>query len=423
MKEDLLYFVWQLQTFNRQALLTTDDQPLDILMPGTRNEHSGPDFDQARLRINDIEWVGSVEIHVRASDWNTHGHQHDKAYNQVILHVVWQLDQAVFRQDGSPMPTLELSGRVERELLQSYQYLAFTPPSQQGIACASQLPSVNDLTKLSMLEKAAVLRLERKAQEFLSRLEKNQGDWNETIYQTLLRSFGFRVNAEPMEQLSYALPLSLVTTYRQDVNQVTALLLGQAGLLNEEWSDAWRQNYRYLQHKHQLAERALSRSQWRFFRTRPANFPTVRLAQLAKLLSVHSHEINQLFKYQPLEQYYRCFEEPSKKYHDHVPAIGHSSIHNLLINAIIPYQFAYGMYFREQRWKDRALELLQTLPPEKNQLVAKYKKHGFSVSSAFDSQAILELHHHFCQKKQCLSCAIGGSIVKNSKLFVTSISH
>ena len=424
MREELLYFVWHLQYFDKQTNTTTLGQPLNIVAPGTRNAHAGPDFNNARLHYDGIEWVGSVEIHVNASDWNAHGHQRDEAYNQVVLHVVWEDDKVVYRQDGTTMPTFVLKNRVATSVLRNYRQLVFQSSEQQAIPCAPMLRQVDDLKKISMLEKAAALRLERKSAEVLESLKKNRGDWSVTAYQMLMRSFGFRVNTAPFEQLSQALPLALVTKYQADFHTLAALLLGQAGLLDrEDWPSHWRETYQFLQAKHQLSGSALLRSQWRFFRTRPANFPTVRIVQLAALLYTHTSDLMQFFTSMPLENYYALFDRSNQQLPNKVPAIGRESVHKILINAVVPYQFAYGTFFRQQLTKDLAFSLLQTLPPEKNQMVSKYRAYGYPLTSALDTQAVLELHHSFCEKRQCLSCAIGGSIVKNNELFVTSDFH
>ena len=424
MKEELLYFVWQLQYIDKQSITTTNGEPLHVLSPGVRNEHSGPDFEQSRLQLGGIEWFGSVEIHVNASDWNAHGHQRDEAYNRVVLHVVWHEDRTVYRQDGTTMPTLALKGLVPNSILQNYRHLVFESSARQAIPCVSRLPHVDEITKLSMLEQTAVLRLERKSQEIAERLKKNRGDWTTTAYQTLVKSFGFRVNTESFEQLSYAVPRSLVSRYQHDFDSLVALLLGQAGLLDDEdWPTTWQETYDFLRTKHQLTKSALLRSQWRFFRTRPANFPTVRIVQLARILAAHPGDVTQFFACLPWEHHCALLGVTNEKWSDSIPAIGRESIHTLLINAVVPYQFAYGNFVREQPWKDHALSLLQALPPEKNQLVSKYRKYGFSLKSAFDTQAVLELHHSFCDKKRCLSCTVGSSIVKNNKIVVTSASY
>lgn len=424
MKEELLYFVWQLQRYDRQAVVTTQGQPLTVLAPGMRNTHSGPDFANARVHLDGIEWFGSVEIHVNASDWNAHQHQHDEAYNRVVLHVVWHADRAVYRPDGTTMPTLVLKDRVDPTLLRNYRQLVFQAPEQRTIPCATALPHVDELPKVATLEKAGVLRLERKSQEVLRSLEKNRGDWSLTAYQLLLRSFGFRVNSAPFEQLSYALPLSLVVKYQRDFDTLVALLLGQAGLLDDEqWPAAWRTQYQFLSKKYQLRASALARSQWKFFRTRPANFPTVRTVQLAALLASCPGGITGLFACRPKAEQYSILGEGNARLPAGVSALGIESIHRLLINAVVPYQFAYGSFFRQQEHKEHALSLLQTVPPEKNQLVKKYRGYGLVLPSAFETQAVLELHRSFCQEKRCLSCTIGGSIVKNNKIFVTSLPH
>ena len=423
MREEILYFIWQLQYFNKQQVSTTLGQSLSITAPGTRNAHAGPDFENARLYYDGIEWVGSIEIHVNASEWNAHGHQHDAAYNRVVLHVVWEDDKEVFRQDGTTMPTLVLKDRVATSILQNYQRLVFQSPEQQAIPCASLLPQVDHLKKVSMLEQAAVLRLQQKSQEVLRQLKKNKGDWSVTAYQTLVRSFGFRVNTAPFEQLSLAVPLALVMKYQADFQALVAMLLGQAGLLEHaDWPTGWKDSYQFLSQKHQLTNQ-LTRSQWRFFRTRPANFPTKRIVQLAALLHSHSADPTLFYDHCSRPQYNALFERSCKHLPEDVGALGQESIHKILINAVIPYQFAYGSFFQQQALKDQALTLLQSLPAEKNQLVSKFRNYGFPLKSALDTQAALELHRNFCEKKRCLSCVIGVSIIKNHELFVTSGAH
>ena len=414
-------FVWQLQSYDPQALATTEGQPLAILAPGVRNAHSGPDFADARLRVGDIEWFGSVEMHVRSSEWNTHQHQYDEAYNRVVLHVVWEDDCPVYRPDGTSMPTLELKDRISSHILQNYRRLTFQNPDQRAIPCAPLLSDISELDKISTLEKAGVLRLEHKSNEILQLLKKNHGDWAIAAYQTLLRSFGFRVNAAPFEQLSYALPLSLVIKYQHQFSSLVALLLGQAGLLvNEPWPEDWLEAYRFLEAKHQLHNTALARSQWKFFRTRPANFPTVRIVQLAALLASCKGSITELYKYRTIEEYRQLFTKGSHWLPKTVSALGTTSIDKLIINAVVPYRFAYGTFFGQQEEKDQAVELLTSIPGEQNQLVQKYRRYGFPLQSAFDTQAILELDRSFCQPRRCLSCAVGCRIIKGQEMFVTS---
>ncbi len=420
-REELLYFVWMLQYFSKQAVAIEDGQVLTVVHPGIRNAHSGPDFANARIQLAEMEWVGSVEIHLNASDWNAHGHQRDPAYNGVILHVVWHADRVVYRQDGTPMPTLVLENRVAPAVIDNYRQLVFHAPDQQDIACAPLVPKVSEIQKLTMLDKAAALRLERKSQEILERLNKNRGDWSVTAYQTLLQSFGFSVNQAPFEQLSRAVPPSLLVKYQHDFSSVAALLLGQAGLLeNEEYPKQWQETYEFLRAKHQLADSALARSQWRFFRTRPANFPTVRIVQLAAILVGYRSGLAPLFEPESITQQCALIMETQRRLPEFIPEIGKESIHKILINAVIPYQFAYGGFFKDQSRRDHALSLLQALPPENNRLVNKYRNYGFLLTSALDSQAVLELHQSFCKPKRCLSCTIGTSIVKTEDLIVTS---
>ncbi len=402
--------------------MTEAGQPLTIVRPGQRNTNSGPDFSDARIRVGEINWVGSVEIHVKASDWNAHQHQYDEAYNRVVLHVVWENDRPVYRADHTLIPTLELKSRVSPTLLQNYRHLVFQGPDQQDIPCAALLPQVDPLKKVSMLDRAAVLRLSRKSEDVRRLLDKNRGDWANTAYQMLLRSFGFGVNTAALEQLGYALPWSLLMKYQHDFDATVALLLGQAGLLVKgEWPAAWQDTYRFLSSKHQL--KPLRRSQWQFFRTRPANFPTVRVVQLAAVLTASTHRIEDLFALRTRSEYLTVFRQGNRYLADNTPTLGEGSIDKLLINAVVPYRFAQAEQLHQQHEKDQVLTLLQSVPAEKNRLVSKYKAYGFVLQSAFDTQAVLELDRTFCQAKRCLSCAIGTSIIKDQEIFVSSETH
>jgi hypothetical protein len=322
------------------------------------------------------------------------------------------------------MPTLVLENRVNPSIIDNYRQLVFHAPDHQDIACAPLLPNVNELHKLTMLDKTAVLRLERKSKEIVGRVDRNRGDWLVTAYQVLFQSFGFRANQAPFEQLSRVAPLSLVAKYQSDFTSVVAILLGQAGFLEDEgWSDEWINAYEFLRIKHQLSGNALARSQWRFFRTRPANFPTVRIVQLAAVLVGFHQNLLALFESESASEQCALVKQTQRLLPESVPPIGKESVHKILINAVVPYQFAYGSYFREQSRKDQALTLLQSLPAENNSLVKKYRSYNYPIGSALDTQAVLELHHSFCKPKQCLSCAIGSSIIKTDKMFVTSGPH
>ncbi|MTI19816.1 DUF2851 family protein, partial [Fulvivirga sp. RKSG066] len=234
MSEAFLHYIWQYQYFDKNELLTVNKESLDVFKQGFYNTDAGPDFKEATIKINDIEWRGHVEIHYKSSDWHAHGHQTDKAYNSTVLHVVWEDDKPVSREDQTAMPTLELKDRVPLDLQKKYTQLI---KNGESIPCASQLHEVSSISKLSMIEKSVFSRLERKSKDVLNLLKDNEGDWEETTFQLLAKNYGFKINAEPFFQLAQSVPFKVLKKHADQPNQVEALLFGQAGFLEEECAD------------------------------------------------------------------------------------------------------------------------------------------------------------------------------------------
>lgn len=426
MKEDFLQYVWQYQYFDQAELQTAEGERVLVIRPGHLNADAGPDFLGAQLLLNDVRWAGSVEIHLRSADWLRHGHHHDPKYDQVILHVVWENDSPITRTDGSPIPTLSLQDRVAVDLLSSYQNLLQSPAS---IPCAPFIREVPELTRKSMQDRALMERLEEKAGLVLEQYRGTGNDWEATAYQVVAAAFGFKINQEPFARLSRALPQAVLKRHRHAVFQLEALLLGQAGLLpGEQEGDDYTQRlgkeYTYLAHKYQLAPDALRASDWNFLRLRPSNFPTVRLAQLAALLSAREHLFSSLRQEGRLADFVDFFRvTPSDYWHTHylpgrgstggAKAMGTASIHTLIANTVVPLLVAYSRQMGEQVWQDKALDLLEQLPAEHNRVTRVYEDLRLENKTAADSQGYLALNHRYCSPRRCLACAVGNKILKH----------
>lgn len=434
MPEVFLYFIWQYQYFTTTHLTTTDGERIQVLRPGFRNHDAGPDFTNARLLINDVEWVGTVEMHTRTSDWLTHRHQDNRAYDNVILHVVWQDDRVpngrrVDRANGTPLPTLELTSVVDPALLTRYATLTDSP---EAIPCANQFRMVSPLRVTSMLDKTMLQRLERKATNVRDVVEQTQGDWEEVAYRLLAMNMGFKINTEPMAQLSRAVPLKAILKHRDVLLQVEAVLLGTAGLLETEetkpeivddYVTALRREYRFLAAKYSLTDKQVAAHAWKWGRLRPANFPTLRLAQLARLLTRHASlfslfvgtsDIGQLLKALQLTpgDYWQSHYRFGKSTEKTVPALGLNAAENIVINTVVPLLAAYAHHRGQPAYIDRAIQLLEQLPAEKNRLTESWDTFGLGIRTAFDSQAAIELYNEFCSQKKCLNCQIGAALIK-----------
>lgn len=427
-REEYLDYIWKFQYFNQVQLTTTKGEPLEILSPGIRNDHAGPDFLHAHIRIGNIDWYGHIELHTHTSAWHAHQHQLDRAYENVILHVVWYDDQPpIQRADKTSLPTLQLAQRVDPELIAKCAQLI---EQQTDIPCESQLYQVPTLTQHSMLDKVLVQRLSHKSTLVYQLLSSNQGDWEETAYQLLAYSFGLKLNGAAMLAMATTLPYKIIQQHSADINQVEALLLGQAGLLEtvtkevlaDEYPSTLLQHHTYLSHKYQLPTQRMSQVDWKFYQLRPASFPTIRIAQLAKVLHQQQHLFNWLL-HTPTATLHNQLTVTQSTYWQHhynfgkvsknkLPGLGTSSINNIFINTVVPLLVAYAKSHDQPAYVDRALEILHTLPAEHNAITRRWEGLGMQVANAFDSQALIELYHHFCTPKKCLSCHIGTTLLQ-----------
>jgi hypothetical protein len=422
MREDFLHFVWRLRRFRLRELKTTTGQALEVIHPGQHNHHAGPDFLDARIRIDDTLWAGNVEMHLRSSEWHAHKHQDDPNYNNVILHVVLEEDVIIRHQDGERIPCLDLRNYLPVGLAKQYLRLLH---SEQWVPCQQQLYTVPEITFNLWLDRLLVERLEERTLALEERLNRNGGDWEETFYQSLAWGFGLKVNADPFLMLAESLPLKTLLRHKNSLSQMEALLFGQAGLLEEDFTDEYprqlQKEYQFLKQKYQL--QPLSANHWKFMRMRPANFPSVRIAQWATLLfrtgqlfskmlvAQNLREIENAFVVE-LSNYWQThfrFDKTSKK---SSKTLGKARIHLLVINIIAPFIFLYGKKRGADIYQERALSLLEAVPAESNHILAEWKALGIAAKQAGQSQALLQLKNSYCNEKRCLDCAIGCSILK-----------
>ena len=430
MREDFYHYVWQHQYFDKADLRTAEGEEIQVLKPGYRNADAGPDFLNARLRLGEVEWNGAVEIHLRASDWARHNHQIDPKYDQVILHVVGQYDADVARTNGSLIPALALQARVAPELLARYQALMEAPVAAP-LPCAPLLHLVPEITRTMMVERTLLERVERKADDIMTLHQHLGQDWEATAYHALMAAFGFQKNSEPLARLAKALPLNVLRRHRHDQRQLEALLFGQAGFLVENEETAaddyicdLRQEYEFLRHKYQLSETALAVHEWNYLRLRPANFPPVRLGQLAGLLHARPALFDALLTAQSVAALSEFFQASAPEYwRTHfrpgragkVPGLGKSSIELLITNVVVPLRVAYARHVGQPELVESTVALLSVLPAEHNQYTDVYETLGFTHRTAADSQSLLALYKNYCTPRRCLHCTIGSRLVQQPR--------
>lgn len=422
MHEDFLHYLWKHKKIDVLNLVTTDFETIEIVSVGQHNLNSGPDFFNAQLRIAEQHWAGNVEIHLKSSDWFLHNHETDKAYDNVILHVVWEHDTDVFRKDNSKLPTLVLKNFVNEATIKNYH--ALMNNKEQWINCENDFGKVEEFIIQNWLERLYIERLESKTELILEHLKKSNNDWESVLFKMLAKNFGLKVNGDAFLSLANSVDFSVIRKLQSNIKQLEALFFGQANLLNETIEDAYYKNlqyeYNYLKQKFKLNNDGVLPFQ--YFRLRPINFPTIRIAQLAMIYGSQQNLFSKLIGLNKLKDFYSIFSnhttefwqshytfsklsKPMKK------SISKSFIDLLLINTIIPLQYCYQKQNGIDNHED-ILKLIQEIKSEKNGIVDKFQSLKPVSISAMESQALLQLKNLYCDKNKCLQCVIGNNILK-----------
>ena len=424
MNERFLQFIWKYQLYDRDNLVCTSGEKIRVLNPGSLNGDAGPDFFNAKLQIDGQIWAGNVEVHQSTSDWLKHNHHGNKAYDSVVMHVVANHDNTeIFRTTGTHVKCAVL--KFDKDLEARYCEMVC---SADWIPCEKYIADVDGFLIKQFLGRLVVERLGKKVEVIEHELRRTSRSWEEVFYIFLLRNFGFSINALPFELLAKALPHQLVLKHRNSRFSIEALLFGQADLLcaieNDEYASSLAREYQFLAAKYKL--RPMDRSMWKFLRTRPQNFPTIRIAQLAGLFHQHSmmfaralqcctfEEFGKLFSNVQLSPYWNShfvFGKPTTSQQKH---IGNSALNLLGINLLVPFLFAYGHQNDSFQIKERALEILERISPERNKIIDQWKRLGMPVDTAFYTQALLHLKKEYCDAKRCLCCPIGKKVVEGS---------
>ena len=420
--EDLLHYIWKFRLFNQQNLVTDTGLTVEITNNGLHNHHAGPDFENALIRIGNTTWAGNVEIHIRSSDWERHKHHLDPAYNNVILHVVYNCDTKVFRENGTSVPQLCIR-ELPEAVITNYENLMH---GLNWIPCERHLAEIDEFHIKSWLYRVLIERLERKTENLKEVLAEYKGSWDDAFYVILASNFGFKTNALPFELMARSLPHQVLARHRDSSIQTEALVFGQAGFLEQKFTDeypkALKKEYGFLKRKYALS--SVDRYTWKYMRLRPQNFPCIRLAQFSALVMKSNHlfsriielrdasMIGALFSDLPVNNYWNTHYRFDTISEDSSKQIGNQSINNILINSVAVCLFAYGRHIGQQKFINKSVELLEHIPAESNQVISRFSKIGFKPETADHSQALIQLKQSYCDAKKCLHCGIGVKLLK-----------
>lgn len=418
MREDFLHYAWRYKKFAVTRICTTTGEAIGIIGIGQHNDLAGPDFFNAQLQIGEQRWAGTIEMHLKSSDWYVHGHETDPAYDNVILHVVWEHDIDIYRKNGTAVATLQLKDYIADKALGNYHQL-FEGKQKKWIPCENQLKTVPDIHYKNWMDRLYLERLEYKTQEIQTVLDRMHNDWEATLFVMLSRNFGTKINAEAFQSLATKLTFPIVRKCTQEPFQLEALLLGLGGLLPEDSTDSYvlqlESEYAFLQHKFALNPEGILPIQ--FYKLRPPNFPTIRLSQLARLYTEHPQLFQKMMATTGLDDFYQLFTVHASVYWDthhsfgkaqpsRVKKLSKNFIDLLLINTIIPIKFAYGRYTGQEN-QEALFALMRQVKSEKNTIISRFDTLGATAQNALDTQALLQLKKNYCDERQCLRCGIG----------------
>ena len=421
MKEDFLHYLWKFKKFDTLNLKTSNKEEVTITHVGQYLELAGPDFFNAQITIGNQKWAGNVEIHLKSSDWYVHHHERDAGYENVILHVVWEHDTEIFRKDNTEIPVLELGQYVDKNTVANYQSL-MAPKS--WIYCEKQLKEVSEFTLKNWQERLFFERLERKSKPIYELLEQTNNDWEAVLFSLLAKNFGLNANGDVFYQNAKSIPFTIIRKECTEVENLEALLFGNAGLLDSEKEDNYFKDlkirYFYLLHKYQLENINLAPVE--FFKHRPDNFPTIRLSQLANLYHCRHNLFSKISALNSVKSCYDLFQISSSAYWENhyqfdkespkkKKTLSKAFVDLLIINTIIPIQFAYAKSIGKEI-SENLIQLVMDVDPEKNAIIDKFTSFGIKTTNAFESQSLLQLKNEYCSKSRCLDCAVGVELMK-----------
>jgi len=422
MKEDFLHYIWKFRKFETSNLKTTQGESLTIIKVGEYLELSGPDFFNAQIIIGNQKWAGNVEIHLSSSDWYLHGHEKDPAYENVILHVVWEHDTEIFRENNTEIPVLVLKDYISSETINSY-YSLVSPKS--WISCEKEIAHIDSFVFENWQERLFFERLERKSKFVYDLLEETNQDWEAVLFCLLAKNFGLNTNGNTFLQIARSIPFSFIRKESFEIENLEALLFGTSGLLDADKQDVYfndlKFRYFYLLNKYQLEK--VYTNPLQFFKHRPDNFPTIRLSQLAALYNRHQNLFSKIITLKSVKEVYELLNVSASLYWSNqyqfdkespkkAKALSKSFIDLIVLNTIIPIQFAYSERMGESVFED-LIVFMKEVTPEKNSIIDKFNSFGVVSKNAFQTQSLLQLKNEFCNLKGCLKCAIGMELLKN----------
>lgn len=432
--ESFVHDLWAHQPLAPDRCRTTDGHRVVVLDPGTLNTDAGPDFRDAHVRIDGIDWRGDVEIHTQSRMWRAHRHQHDARYNSVVLHVTLASDLwtgRLHRADGSRLPELVLTKALNRPIRTALHH--FLTRTDAPIVCAAQWKQVDATLRSGWMRELGRKRLRQKSDALRLPL-------TDALFERICAGMGYAKNDGPMTDLTARCPLSLLRTL-PDVHAVEAMLLGYSGLLPDpatlveadratvDYVMALRDRFRRMQRRRGSSVRApLSAERWTFFRLRPNNFPPLRLAQLAQWvapggwlrtdpLAALQEAMQASDPYQALQamlasrpgSFWTTHRRLDRTARPYDPSLGARRRDTLILNALVPVLMRQA--HTAPALRSAIDRLLQDLPVASDRITRLFRRLGTRPQRAVEAQGAHHLYRTLCSEGRCLQCAVGQAVL------------
>ena len=422
MSEDFLHYIWKFKLFNLKNLKTTSGEDIEILSVGSHNTESGPDFFNAKIKIDNLIWAGQVEIHINSSDWYKHQHETDPVYLKTVLHVVMNYDMDVFDEVNNPIPTLELNGRISNQLIANYNHLKL---AKHQLVCQGLTDDLDEFQTNQWLGRLLIERLERKVEEISKIHQFTKGNWEQTVFIQLAKNMGFKTNSLPMQLLAEEIDFKILIKARNNVMVIESILFGVAGLLEGDFDESYpnqlKKEFNHQKNKHQFT--VLKKEIWKFGGVRPSNFPTLRLVQLAQIISKFGNLFEVFVRDFTVTKEWKELNVAATSFWDthytlqkssvqKKKSLGTSAVNMILINTVAPLLFYYGKETANPSYQEKAIDLLESIPAENNSIIKRWGENNISAKRSSESQSLIELTNNYCKPKKCLTCGIGKQILK-----------
>jgi len=453
LNENFISRIW-VEKKHYEGLKTTEGSSVEILDYGVRNKDSGADFKNTRISIDGSVFCGDIEIHRSQKDWFLHKHKGDDKYNKVILQVVFWDDDfsggelTPKASRSRKIPTVVLSKFLNKSIHEIWKEIIENPSPDFKLPCYPENLNIEQGIKFSRIKNLGLKRLNYRSERLKTRLEElekqtgsnyKKSDWEKIFFEFTLEALGFSKNKEQF--LKFAASLDFIKIKNAGLNDIEleALFFGASGFLfgvkyKDDYIAEIKKSWDMVKEK--LKPVVMNKAEWNFFRLRPQNFPTIRMAYAVSFFKEliqkdffkrvifcfeksknTKKDIAELFSSVQLPIYWRSHYVFGREVNSNISSIGGERIKDIITNVVLPLLFLYSEKFGKNDLNDKILHYYENTREKQENEITKImqKQLGVKASSVSDYQGLIHLHNFFCIREKCSECEIGKKSFNNAK--------